>query len=125
MAAAAGGTDPAGAPIRVGVAGYRGKVGVEMVRGVEAAPDMEFVGGVEVDDDLGAFLVSAHPDALIRLHPPVRRARQRSRRGQCRLPAGGRDDGYPGGRPSTGWRAPAGRPASAASQRPTSRLALS
>ena len=65
MAAAAGGTDPAGAPIRVAVAGYRGKVGVEMVRGVEAAPDMEFVGGVEVDDDLGAFLVSAHPDALI------------------------------------------------------------
>ena len=65
MAAAAGGTDPAGAPIRVGVAGYRGKVGVEMVRGVEAAPDMEFAGGVEVGDDLGAFLISARPDALI------------------------------------------------------------
>jgi 4-hydroxy-tetrahydrodipicolinate reductase len=65
MAAAAGGTDPAGAPIRVGVAGYRGKVGVEMVRGVEAAPDMEFVGGVEIGDDLGAFLISARPDALV------------------------------------------------------------
>lgn len=65
MAAAAGGTDPHGTPIRVGVAGYRGKVGVEIVRGVEAAPDMEFVGGVEVGDDLGAFLVSGRPDALI------------------------------------------------------------
>ena len=65
MAAAAGGTDPAGAPIRVAVAGYRGKVGVEMVRGVEAAPDMEFAGGVEVGDDLGAFLISARPDALV------------------------------------------------------------
>ena len=65
MAAAAGGTDPAAAPIRVGVAGYRGKVGAEMVRGVEAAPDMEFVGGVEIGDALGAFLISARPDALI------------------------------------------------------------
>jgi len=71
MAAAAGGTDPAGAPIRVGVAGYRGKVGVEMVRGVEAAPDMEFAGGVEVGDDLGAFLISARPDALIDFTHPT------------------------------------------------------
>ncbi len=61
MVAAAGATDP----IRVAVTGYRGKVGVEMVRGVEAAPDMQFVGGVEVGDDLGTFLVSARPDALI------------------------------------------------------------
>jgi 4-hydroxy-tetrahydrodipicolinate reductase len=65
MAAAAGGTDPAGTPIRVAVAGYRGKVGVEMVRGVGAAPDMEYVGGVEVGEDLGAFLISARPDTLI------------------------------------------------------------
>jgi 4-hydroxy-tetrahydrodipicolinate reductase len=71
MAAAAGGTDPAGPPIRVGVAGYRGKVGVEMVRGVEAAPDMEFAGGVEVGDDLGAFLISARPDALIDFTHPT------------------------------------------------------
>jgi 4-hydroxy-tetrahydrodipicolinate reductase len=67
MAAAAGATDP----IRVAVAGYRGKVGVEMVRGVEAAPDMEFVGGVEVGDDLGAFLLSARPDALIDFTHPT------------------------------------------------------
>jgi len=71
MVAAAGGTDPAGTPIRVGVAGYRGKVGVEMARGVEAAPDMEYVGGVEVGDDLGAFFLSARPDALIDFTHPT------------------------------------------------------
>jgi 4-hydroxy-tetrahydrodipicolinate reductase len=63
--AAAGRADPAAAPIRVAVAGYRGKVGVEMARGIEAAPGMEFVGGVEVGDDLGAFLLSGRPDALV------------------------------------------------------------
>ncbi|MDQ6692368.1 MAG: 4-hydroxy-tetrahydrodipicolinate reductase [Candidatus Dormibacteraeota bacterium] len=51
--------------IRVGVAGFRGKVGVEMVRAVEAASDLEYVGGVEIGDDVGAFLVEAHPQALI------------------------------------------------------------
>ena len=71
MAAAGAGTDPAATPVRVGVAGYRGKVGVEMARGVEAAPDMEFVGGVEVGDDLGAFLTSARPDALIDFTHPA------------------------------------------------------
>ncbi len=57
--------------IRVGVAGYRGKVGVEMVRGVEAAADMEFVGGVEVGDDLDAFLAAARPGALIDFTHPT------------------------------------------------------
>ena len=65
MAAAAGRADSERPPIRVAVAGHRGKVGVEIVRGVEAAPDMEFVGGVEVGDDLSAFLRSARPEALI------------------------------------------------------------
>ena len=63
--AAAGASSLARIPIRVAVAGYRGKVGVEIVRGVEAAPDLEFVGGVEVGDDLGAFLASGRPDALV------------------------------------------------------------
>jgi len=62
---AGGASSPSPGPIRVAVAGYRGKVGVEIARGVEAAPDMEYVGGVEVGDDLGAFLASARPDALI------------------------------------------------------------
>jgi 4-hydroxy-tetrahydrodipicolinate reductase len=63
---AAAGTDPAGAPaIRVAVAGYRGKVGAEMVRGIAAAPDLEYVGGVEVGDDLGILLATERPDALV------------------------------------------------------------
>jgi 4-hydroxy-tetrahydrodipicolinate reductase len=63
---AAAGTDPAGAPkIRVAVAGYRGKVGTEMARGIESAPDLEYVGGVEVGDDLGAFLSKERPTALV------------------------------------------------------------
>jgi 4-hydroxy-tetrahydrodipicolinate reductase len=38
---------------------------MEMTRGVEAAPDLEYVGGVEVGDDLDALLSEARPDALI------------------------------------------------------------
>ena len=52
-------------PIRVAVAGHRGKVGREMERGVGAAPDLEFVGGGEIGDDLDAFLSSARPQAVI------------------------------------------------------------
>ena len=63
---AAAGTDPASAPaIRVAVAGYRGKVGAEMARGIETAPDLEYVGGVEVGDDLAAFLAAERPAALV------------------------------------------------------------
>jgi 4-hydroxy-tetrahydrodipicolinate reductase len=52
-------------PIRVAVAGYRGKVGAEMARGLAAAPDLEYVGGVEAGDDLAAFLAGARPRALV------------------------------------------------------------
>jgi len=63
---AAAGTDPAGPPrVRVAVAGYRGKVGAEMARGVEAAPDLDYVGGVEVGDDLASFLADRRPEALV------------------------------------------------------------
>jgi 4-hydroxy-tetrahydrodipicolinate reductase len=65
MAVAGGATSTATVPIRVAVAGYRGKVGVEMVRGLEAASDIEYVGGVEAGDDLGALLGRAHPRALV------------------------------------------------------------
>lgn len=58
-------------PIRVAVAGHRGKVGIEMRRGVEAAPDLEYVGGVEIGDDLGAFLSSARPQAVIDFTHPA------------------------------------------------------
>jgi len=63
--AAAGASNTSSATLRVAVAGYRGKVGIEIVRGIEAAADMEYVGGVEVGDDLGAFLRSARPRALV------------------------------------------------------------
>ena len=57
--------------IRVAVAGHRGKVGIEMERGVGAAPDLEYVGGVEIGDDLGAFLSSARPQAVIDFTHPA------------------------------------------------------
>jgi 4-hydroxy-tetrahydrodipicolinate reductase len=70
-AVAGGASSATGTPIRVAVAGYRGRVGVEMVRGVEAAPDMAYVGGVEAGDDLDAFLSEQHPDALIDFTHPA------------------------------------------------------
>ena len=42
-----------------------------MRRGVEAAPDLEYVGGVEIGDDLGAFLSSARPQAVIDFTHPA------------------------------------------------------
>ncbi len=39
-------------PIRVAVLGARGRVGVEVVRAVEAADDLELVASIEVDDDV-------------------------------------------------------------------------
>ena len=57
-------TDAEG-PIRVAVAGYRGKVGAEMARGLEAAAGIEYVGGVEAGDDLADFLAGARPRALV------------------------------------------------------------
>lgn len=58
-------------PIRVAVAGHRGKVGREMERAVQAAPDLEYAGGVEIGEDLGAFLASARPRAVIDFTHPT------------------------------------------------------
>lgn len=72
--------------IRVGVAGYRGKVGVEMVRGIQGAADMDYVGGVEVGDDLDAFLERERPQALVDFtHPSAALATglQAAARGCC------------------------------------------
>jgi len=63
--AVAGAATSSGSPIRVAVAGHRGKVGAEMARGLEAAAGIEYVGGVEVGDDLGAFLATSRPRALV------------------------------------------------------------
>ena len=51
--------------IRVGVAGYRGKVGSILVAAFEADPEIEYVGGVGAGDDLAAFLHAKRPQALV------------------------------------------------------------
>ena len=51
--------------IRVGVAGYRGKVGSILVAAFEAEPGIEYVGGVGAGDDLAAFLQEKRPQALV------------------------------------------------------------
>jgi len=57
----------------VGVLGARGKVGTEVVRGVEAADDLELVAALDVDDPLEALREAGaeavvdftHPDAVM------------------------------------------------------------
>ena len=52
-------------PIRVAVAGYRGKVGSVLAAAFEAAPEIEYVGGLGHGDDLAAFLHDKRPQALV------------------------------------------------------------
>ena len=52
-------------PIRVAVAGYRGKVGSVLAAAFEAAPEIEYVGGLGHGDDLAAFLHDKRPRALV------------------------------------------------------------
>lgn len=52
-------------PIRVAVAGYRGKVGSVLATAFEAEPGIDFVGGVELGDDLAAFLHEKRPRAFV------------------------------------------------------------
>ncbi len=52
-------------PIRVAVAGYRGKVGSVLATALASEPGIEFVGGVGRGDDLGAFLKARRPRVLV------------------------------------------------------------
>jgi 4-hydroxy-tetrahydrodipicolinate reductase len=52
-------------PIRVAVAGHRGKVGSVLVEAFQAESGIEYVGGVGTDDDLAAFLKAKRPHALV------------------------------------------------------------
>src|SRR5260221_5324700 len=52
-------------PIRVAVAGHRGKVGSILAAAFEDAPDIEYVGGVGKGDDLAAFLHERRPRACV------------------------------------------------------------
>ncbi len=68
-----GGPEQHTTPIRVGVLGARGKVGAEVCRAVEAAPDTELVATVDAGDDVeelarsGARVVVdfTHPDVVM------------------------------------------------------------
>jgi 4-hydroxy-tetrahydrodipicolinate reductase len=58
--------------LRVLLAGHRGKVGTALVPALEAAADVEYVGGVGRGDDLRAALAGQRPDALVDFtHPAV------------------------------------------------------
>ncbi len=52
-------------PIRVAVAGHRGKVGSILAAAFQDAPDIEYVGGVGKGDDLAAFLHEKRPRAFV------------------------------------------------------------
>ncbi len=52
-------------PIRVAVAGHRGKVGSVLALALQLEPDVEYVGGVGRDDDLVAVLKEKRPRAFV------------------------------------------------------------
>jgi 4-hydroxy-tetrahydrodipicolinate reductase len=56
--------------IRVAVAGYRGKVGSVLAAAFQAEADIEYVGGIEMGDDLAAFLHEKRPRALVDFTQP-------------------------------------------------------
>lgn len=51
--------------IRVAVAGYRGRVGSEVERALEAAPDLVYVGGIGSGDPLEGFLADRRPRVVV------------------------------------------------------------
>jgi 4-hydroxy-tetrahydrodipicolinate reductase len=57
--------------IRVALAGYQGRTGGELVRAFQAAPDVEYVGGVGRGEDLDAFLHERAPQALVDFTRPA------------------------------------------------------
>ena len=63
--------EPHSAPIRVGVLGARGKVGAEVCRAVDAAPDTELVASVDVGDDVEELARSAVQVVVDFTHPDV------------------------------------------------------
>jgi 4-hydroxy-tetrahydrodipicolinate reductase len=52
-------------PIRVAIAGYRGKVGSVLAAALQSDPGVDYVGGVSRGDDLAAFLRQKRPRALV------------------------------------------------------------
>jgi 4-hydroxy-tetrahydrodipicolinate reductase len=56
--------------IRVAMAGHRGRMGTAVAPALEAAPDIEYVGGVGRGEDLAAFLRATTPQALVDFTEP-------------------------------------------------------
>src|SRR4030088_11013 len=57
-------------PIRVAVAGYRGKVGSVLAAAFQAESGIDYVGGVELGDDLARFLHEKRPRAFVDFTQP-------------------------------------------------------
>lgn len=57
--------------IRVLLAGHRGRTGSELARALEAAPDIEYVGGCGREDDLVALLRDTGPQVLVDFTTPA------------------------------------------------------
>src|SRR2546426_2483166 len=51
--------------IRVALAGHQGRTGREVARALQAAPDLEYVGGVGRGEDLAGLLQTTRPHALV------------------------------------------------------------
>ena len=58
-------------PIKVAVAGHRGKVGSILAAALAAEPDIDYVGGVSRGDDLSAFLHDKRPRAFVDFTRPA------------------------------------------------------
>lgn len=58
-------------PIRVALAGHRGKVGSIVVPALQNEPDIEYVGGIGHGDDLAAFLHEKRPRVLVDFTRPA------------------------------------------------------
>ena len=57
--------------LRVVVVGWRGKMGGEVVQAVQSAGDLEYVGGVELGEDLAAAFRSLRPDVAVDFTHPA------------------------------------------------------
>ncbi len=60
-----------GEPLRVVLAGSSGRTGREVGRALEAAADIEYLGGVEKGDDLAAVLAERRPRVLVDFTHPA------------------------------------------------------
>src|SRR3989442_6877234 len=58
-------------PIKVAVAGHRGKVGSVLVSAFQSDPGIDYVGGISRGDDLATFLHEKRPRAFVDFTRPT------------------------------------------------------